>query len=200
MAYTDESKALIDAARKAYDALTDDQKALVTAEKLKVLTDAEAKYAELKKAADDFIALTPQNLQVAKEDKDGDVEITLSWDKVEGAISYELKMSIGEKELFSQNTMTLNVISRQLSALEKEYKLTPGTYTIDWSVRSTDALGIPMSDWAKGPSFEVTVKDPATGVDEIVNRKSSNRKLIIDGVLYIEHNGKILDATGRLVK
>ncbi|MBQ6790250.1 MAG: leucine-rich repeat protein [Paludibacteraceae bacterium] len=200
VAYTDESKALIDAARKAYDALTDDQKALVTAEQYRVLTDAEAKYEELKKAAEEFIALTPQNLQVAKEDKDGDVLITLSWDKVNGAISYELRVSANGNELFSQNTMTLNVITRQLSALEKEYKLIPGTYTIDWSVRSTDALGIPMSDWAEGESFEVTVKDPATGVDEIVNRKSSNRKLIIDGVLYIEHNGKILDATGRLVK
>ena len=39
-----------------------------------------------------------------------------------------------------------------------------------------------------------------TGIDQIVNSKSSNRKLIIDGVLYIEHDGKILDATGRLVK
>ena len=198
--YTDACKEKIDAAREAYDKLTEDQKALISDEKYKVLTDAEAKYAELKKAADDFIALTPQNLQVAKEDKDGDVEITLSWDQVEGAISYELRVSANGNELFSQNTMTLNVITRQLSALEKEYKLTPGTYTIDWSVRSTDALGIPMSDWAEGESFEVTVKDPATGVDEIVNRKSSNRKLIIDGVLYIEHNGKILDATGRLVK
>ena len=48
--YTDESKGKIDAARAAYDALTDDQKALV--ENDDVLTAAEAKYDELKAAAE----------------------------------------------------------------------------------------------------------------------------------------------------
>jgi hypothetical protein len=46
--YTEDSKALIDAAREAYDALTDAQKALVSEETLKVLTDAEAEYERLK--------------------------------------------------------------------------------------------------------------------------------------------------------
>ena len=50
VAYTDESKAKIDAARAAYDALTDAQKALV--ENYRALTAAEAKYAELKAAAE----------------------------------------------------------------------------------------------------------------------------------------------------
>ena len=50
VAYTDESKAKIDAARAAYDELTDDQKALV--ENDDVLTAAEAKYDELKAAAE----------------------------------------------------------------------------------------------------------------------------------------------------
>ena len=48
--YNDESKAKIDAARAAYDDLTDDQKALV--ENDDVLTAAEAKYDELKAAAE----------------------------------------------------------------------------------------------------------------------------------------------------
>ena len=43
-------------------------------------------------------------------------------------------------------------------------------------------------------------QNPGTGIDQIVNRQSSNRKWIIDGRLFIEHNGKIIDATGRLVK
>lgn len=42
-----DSKAKIDAARAAYDALTDAQKALISAETLKKLTDAEARYAAL---------------------------------------------------------------------------------------------------------------------------------------------------------
>ena len=41
------SKSLIDAARKAYDSLTDAQKALVPASVVKVLTDAEETYASL---------------------------------------------------------------------------------------------------------------------------------------------------------
>ena len=49
VAYTEACKNLIDAARNAYDALTADQKALVT--NLKVLTDAETKYAELEAIA-----------------------------------------------------------------------------------------------------------------------------------------------------
>ena len=50
--YTPESKALIDAAREAYDALTDAQKGLVSAATYKILTDAEQTYADLKKKAD----------------------------------------------------------------------------------------------------------------------------------------------------
>ena len=47
--YTEACKNLIDAARNAYTALTEDQKALVT--NLNVLTDAETKYAELEAIA-----------------------------------------------------------------------------------------------------------------------------------------------------
>ena len=44
---TKDSKVAIDAARSAYDALTDEQKVLVPAGTLKILTDAEARYAAL---------------------------------------------------------------------------------------------------------------------------------------------------------
>ena len=54
VAYTDASKAKIDAARDAYDALSYKQKALVT--NYALLTAAETKYAELKKAAADKAA------------------------------------------------------------------------------------------------------------------------------------------------
>lgn len=50
VAYDEASKAKIDTARAAYDALTDTQKALVS--NVKALTDAEARYAELKKEAE----------------------------------------------------------------------------------------------------------------------------------------------------
>ncbi len=68
--YTDASKQKIDAARTAYDALTETQKALVTKETLAVLTDAETKYAELKQAADEAAA------QAAADKKAADAAIT----------------------------------------------------------------------------------------------------------------------------
>lgn len=63
VAYTDESKALIDAAREAYDDLTETQKELVT--NYNVLTDAEATYAELKTAADQAAAEQAANQAAA---------------------------------------------------------------------------------------------------------------------------------------
>ena len=65
---TDDCKAAIDAARKAYEALTDVQKALV--EKLDTLTAAEAAY---KKLADDKAAVDDV---IAKIDAIGKVKIT----------------------------------------------------------------------------------------------------------------------------
>ncbi len=71
--YTDACKALIDAAREAYNAMTNAQKALVNAEKLQVLTDAEAEYESLKKAAEDQAAAAAV---IAKIDAIGTVEYT----------------------------------------------------------------------------------------------------------------------------
>ena len=65
--YTDESKAKIDDARAAYDALTDDQKALV--ENYNTLTAAEARYAELKAAAEQPVDPTePENPDEPEKD------------------------------------------------------------------------------------------------------------------------------------
>ncbi len=141
---------------------------------------------------------TPQNLKAVLVPQDEDVLITLSWDKVDGAASYELRVVSGENELFSQNTMTLNVIASLLSTIEKEYLLTPGTFTIDWFVRSTDDEGSAISDWAQGESFEVTIKDTGTGIDAVNSQqqKANSKKLLIDGVLYILQEGSMYDASG----
>ena len=76
---TDDCKAKIDAARKAYDALTDAQKALVN--KLDILTDAEAKLAQLKKEAADKAAVDDVIAKIdaigkVKLDKDSKAKIT----------------------------------------------------------------------------------------------------------------------------
>lgn len=76
---TDDCQAAIDAARKAYDALTDAQKALVS--KLDILTDAEAKLAQLKKEAADKAAVDDVIAKIdaigkVKLDKDSKAKIT----------------------------------------------------------------------------------------------------------------------------
>lgn len=76
---TDDCKAKIDAARKAYNALTDEQKALVS--KLDILTDAEAKLAQLKKEAADKAAVDDVIAKIdaigkVKLDKDSKAKIT----------------------------------------------------------------------------------------------------------------------------
>ena len=149
------------------------------------------------------IDYTPTNLQSVLVPKENDdVQITLSWDKVTGAASYELRVSANGKELFSQNTATLNVISVLLSGIEKQYQLIPGTYTIDWAVRSTNAFAAPISDWAEGESFEITVKDTGTGIDNGQWTKDNGQwtKVMIDGVLYIERNGVRYNVQGKMVK
>lgn len=76
---TDDCQAAINAARKAYDALTDTQKALVS--KLDILTDAEAKLAQLKKEAADKAAVDDVIAKIdaigkVKLDKDSKAKIT----------------------------------------------------------------------------------------------------------------------------
>ena len=75
VAYTDESKALIDAARAAYNALTDDQKALVT--KLATLEAAEKTYEDLKKEAETPTGLDNQSsdINIHKVLRDGKMYI-----------------------------------------------------------------------------------------------------------------------------
>ena len=148
--------------------------------------------------------LTPQNLSVAREAVGEDERITLSWDKVDGAPSYELLLKNGETILAMSNTMGKNSISTLLSELEKEYKLTPGTYTIDWAVRSTDVMGKPVSGWADGAAFDITIKDPdpvdPTGLGDVKSDGVQSTKVLINGTLYILRGDKMFDATGRLVK
>lgn len=64
--YTDASKTLIDDARKAYDELTDDQKALVTAEQYEVLTEAENEYERLTEIITDV-----RGVDATRSQKDG---------------------------------------------------------------------------------------------------------------------------------
>ncbi len=111
VAYTGESKQKIDAARKAYDALTDAQKALVSADVVKVLTDAEAAYAELEQAADQTAKdKTAADAAIAKINAIGTVEYTdASKQKIDAARTAYAALTDAQKTLVSAdvvNTLT----------------------------------------------------------------------------------------------
>ena len=93
--FTDESKGKIDAARAAYDKLTDAQKKLVKI--LKVLTDAEAEYERLKKAAEDEAAAKAVDNLIAAI---GKVEFTdASKAKIDAARAAYDKLTDAQKKL-----------------------------------------------------------------------------------------------------
>ena len=93
--FTDESKGKIDAARAAYDKLTDAQKKLVKS--LKVLTDAEAEYERLKKAAEDEAAAKAVDNLIAAI---GKVEFTdESKGKIDAARAAYDKLTDAQKKL-----------------------------------------------------------------------------------------------------
>ena len=99
--YTPECKALIDAARTAYDALTDAQKALVT--NYPTLTAAEAKYAELEAAAAEAqfaegveLAQTGTNEWTLAETPGFDIELE---------VEYETELALNEVD---DNAATLD--------------------------------------------------------------------------------------------
>ena len=71
------SKSLIDAARKAYDSLTDAQKALVPASVVKVLTDAEETYASLPTRHGTGTGNTADSTQPAQSSRTGDMGIAV---------------------------------------------------------------------------------------------------------------------------
>ena len=107
--FTDASKAKIDAARAAYDKLTDAQKKLV--KKLKILTDAEAEYERLKKAAEDEAAAKAVDEAVAKL-----APVTLNSGKaIEAARKAFNALTPAQKELLAPETES------KLKAAEAEY-------------------------------------------------------------------------------
>ena len=142
---------------------------------------------------------TPTNLSALVETLDNDTRITLSWDKVDGAASYELLLLLGDEELYAGNTFGLNTISLTLSDLLQIVSIAPGTYLLDWMVRSTDAEGQPLSEWAKGETFEITIQDPGQGIGDIPSEGECVHKEMRNGLLYIIRNGQTYDSNGKQV-
>ena len=152
---------------------------------------------------EEVIDYTPDNLTVTLEPKEGDdVLITLAWDKVDGAASYELSLFYDEVELITFNTYGQNKISNLLSVLQKEFGLKPGTYAIDWYVRSLDGEADPISIWAQGKEFQITIPDTGTDIDQIQGEqtKANSQKLLINGQIFILRGEHLFDAQGKMIK
>lgn len=145
------------------------------------------------------IDYTPQNLDITRETIGDDERITLSWDAVAGADSYEIMLKNGETVIVSANTMGSTVVSQMVSEIAEEYKLAAGDYTIDWYVRSTDDMGNAISGWAEGKSIDITIAGTATGLDETTSDVRA-RKVVKDGVIYILKGDKVYNALGKEIR
>lgn len=194
------SKALIDAARKAYDALTEDQKKLILAEELKVLTDAEETYDALdaaakaeaeKKAKEDAAkadAVKKAIAAIGKVDASEDSKA-----KVEAARKAYAALTEDQKKLVeaSQLKLLTEAEAAYQQAVEESKKPTEETkpedatkYVAKFSAKSTSIQ--------KRKSSTNLAKDIAiTAGDKIVKWETSNKK-----VVTVTNKGKI---TGKKV-
>lgn len=194
------SKALIDAARKAYDALTEDQKKLILAEELKVLTDAEEAYDALdaaakaeaeKKAKEDAAkadAVKKAIAAIGKVDASEDSKA-----KVEAARKAYAALTEDQKKLVeaSQLKLLTEAEAAYQQAVEESKKSTEETkpedatkYVAKFSAKSTSIQ--------KRKSSTNLAKDIAiTAGDKIVKWETSNKK-----VVTVTNKGKI---TGKKV-
>ena len=143
----------------------------------------------------------PQNLKAEVEPVgDDDTQITLSWDKVDGVANYELQLMLGEQELYAGNTFGLNVIVLKLSDIQKVVTIDPGVYTIDWKVRSTDTSSEPLSDWAQGTAFTISVVGGSEDLTDLNGQEGpATRKVLINGCFYILTGDHVFTIQGMLV-
>lgn len=112
----DTCKNKIQSARSAYNALNAEQKTLIVSSQLKVLTDAEAKYNQLKTAAQkqaQQAALrkkyTPSKPALKSVKKSGKSQAKLTWKKVSNATGYEVYQSVKKNTGYKKiKTLTKN--------------------------------------------------------------------------------------------
>ena len=192
--YTDACKAKIDEARDAYNALSYKQKALVT--NIALLTAAEAKYAALKKAADDKAAA---DAVTAKISAIGTVEHTPeSKTKInEASIAYNA-LTADQKALVT-NYSTLTAAQAKYEALKADAENPK-------AVRS-----VSLGDVTVQNKKSVTLT-PIIDADDVANCKvtysSANEKIAAvdaNGVVNAKKNGSVVitctvtDAQGKTV-
>ena len=178
--YTDESKAKIDEARAAYDALTDDQKAKVTADQLKVLTDAETEYARLEAAAEKDAADTAAAAAaVAKINAIGEVEYTdASKAKIDAARDAYDKLTDDQKQLVN-NYSTLTEAEKRYEELTNTR---PGHYKPTQKPEIIAGEGSKADLTLNGTKATITVEEGYEITDVLVNGVSLGKVTEITGL------------------
>ena len=175
--YTSESKAKIDEARTAYNALTEAQKALVPAETLALLTAAETKYSELKAAAEQQNpSATSYTVAIASGIANGTVtaspttaaagtEITLAAEAASGYTfgSYTVTDADGKAVTVTDNKFTMPASNVTVSATfttlppatasytvkHLQQNIADNNYTLKESETKTGTVGQPTAASAK---------------------------------------------------
>ena len=173
VATTDEEQ--ITAARTAYDALTDEQKALVSAEVLALLTGAEASLGEAKAAAanqtaatavsDAIDALTAAN-NVTLDDVDAIVAARQAYDSLTAAQKALVESSVVEKLEAAEEALNVVRANQDDDAAPRKKKNNELTYTveIDGEVKT----------------FSVSLIDKLNALSNLVNNTYGD----VDGTFY----------------
>lgn len=184
--YDDASKKAIEAARKAFDALTADQKKLVSADTLKKLTDAEKSYADQKKAAEDAQAAATEADKKAAADVTAAIEAIKNVqynDASKAAIEAARKaydaLTADQKKLISADTL------KKLTDAETAYEQKRA------EAESVAAIGTVIDDAASKAKFVVTKSE--AGNYEVAYKGTTNKKatkitvpntVTKDGIVY----------------
>ena len=142
---------------------------------------------------------TPTNLHVDITETDNDTKIEFGWDKIDGVASYAVQLSYNNEQSAPIPTTESGLVLL-LSIIQQQYKIAAGTYTIEWFVISLDANNQPLSDWAQGESFSVTIPDVGTEIEEVASDVVPSKKVLINGRVYILSGEHLYDATGKMVK
>ena len=176
-----EDKESVKAARDAYDALNEDQKKLVPEEQVKALTDAEAKIAELQKAADkkaaDEKAAKAVTDQIAAIPAVKDLKLTDA-SKVKAARDAYNKLSADQKKLVTAAQLkALTDAEARISELQKAARVKPKI--------TLNVTSLPIQ--VKKSTTGVRIKTTAIKGDKIKSAKSSNKKVVKVSV----KNGKL---------
>lgn len=166
-----EDKEGVKAAREAYDALNEDQKKLVLEEQVKALTEAEAKIAELQKAADkkaaDEKAAKAVTDKIAVLPAEKDLKLTDA-SKVKAARDAYNKLSADQKNLVTAAQLkVLTDAEARITQLQKAAQVKPKI------ILNVTSLPIQVKKSTTG----VRIKTTAIKGDKIKSAKSSNSKV-----------------------